>query len=47
MRKNGSYELTLIQSENYFSPYGCQRADLLSFLDSVIHLLTFSLFIGV
>jgi len=27
-RKNGSYELTLlIQSENYFSPYGCQRAD--------------------
>ena len=27
-RKNGSNELTLlIQSENYFSPYGCQRAD--------------------
>jgi hypothetical protein len=27
MRKNGSLELALIQSENYFSPYGCQRAE--------------------
>ena len=30
MRKNGSYELALIQSENYFSPYGCQGAELAS-----------------
>ncbi len=35
MRKNGSLELALIQSENYFSPYGCQRAELASRLYNV------------